>query len=87
MHGVERIKNSDGRGYFHANQKPLPLMRCMIEASTLPGDVVWEPFGGLMSASVAADQCGRKAYVAEINDEFFQAGHMRVQSTNREFSM
>ena len=83
LHGSERVKNPGGSGYLHANQKPLELMRCMIEASTLPGDVVWEPFGGLMSAGVAAIQCGRKAYVAEINDEFLQAGRARVRFADR----
>ena len=80
VHGAERIKNPNGQGYLHANQKPLSLLRRQIEASTSPGDVVWEPFGGLMSATVAAVQSGRRAHVAELNSEFFHGGLDRVRS-------
>lgn len=80
VHGSERVKNPDGPGYLHANQKPLALMRRQIEASTDAGDVVWEPFGGLMSGTVAALQSGRKAHVAELNSTFFRAGLERVRA-------
>jgi site-specific DNA-methyltransferase (adenine-specific) len=78
VHGVERVKAPHGSGYLHANQKPLTLMERQIIASTELGDVVWEPFGGLMSATVAAVRTGRRAHVAEVNKTFFDAGLNRV---------
>ncbi len=40
----------------HPNAKPLELIRRIIEVSTLPGDLVWEPFGGTCpSARVCVD--------------------------------
>jgi site-specific DNA-methyltransferase (adenine-specific) len=45
-------------------------MRRIVHASTVEGDVVWEPFGGLASASVAAVRLGRHACVAEISPRF-----------------
>jgi DNA modification methylase len=39
-------------------------------AATAPGDVVWEPFGGLASAAVAAIETGRIPYVAETDRHF-----------------
>ncbi|MFR6194392.1 MAG: hypothetical protein ACLUJX_00080 [Bifidobacterium longum] len=39
-----------------------------IHAASNKGDVVWEPFGGLASASVAAVLTGRIAYTAEIDE-------------------
>lgn len=45
-------------------------MRRQVTAVTDPGDVVWEPFGGLASASVAAVELSRRAYVAELNTTF-----------------
>jgi site-specific DNA-methyltransferase (adenine-specific) len=39
-------------------------------AVTEPGDVVWEPFGGLCSASVAAVALGRRAFAAETDPAF-----------------
>ena len=79
VHGEERVKAANGPGYFHANQKPLSLMRRQILASTEPGDVVWEPFGGLCSASVAAIQLGRTAHASEMNPEFFEAAVLRLR--------
>jgi len=60
VHGKEHPKGpaSLAGKYAHANQKPLALMERQILACTDPGDVVWEPFGGLCSASVAAIRTG-----------------------------
>ena len=44
----------------HLNQKPLEFMRRIVEAATNPGDTVWEPFGGLCTASVAGGRCGKE---------------------------
>ncbi|WP_404816994.1 DNA methyltransferase [Streptomyces thermolineatus] len=62
----------------HLNQKPLEFMERIISAVTRPGDVVWEPFGGLASASVAAVALGRKAYVAEVDAEFCRLAEERL---------
>lgn len=79
VNGAERIKIS-GSEVAHANQKPLKLMERQIAASTDPGDVVWEPFGGLCSASVAAVRLGRTVYSTEIREDFFDIACKRVRS-------
>ncbi len=76
VRGEERLKT--GSRAFHLNQKPLSLMRRIIEISSDPGDVVWEPFGGLCTASLAALLDGRRAFAAEINPEFFAAAIERL---------
>ena len=80
VHGRERIKSNSGEGYLHANQKPLSLMERQVLASTDEGDVVWEPFGGLCSASVAANAVGRRAFAAEVVRPFFEAAKARLQA-------
>jgi hypothetical protein len=42
--------------------------------------VVWEPFGGLFSASLAAKHSGRRAYSAEIDGTYFQLGVQRFRT-------
>lgn len=80
LKGVERIRVPEISGKAaHLNQKPLDLMRMIIEASSDPGDVVWEPFGGLFSASMAAKQTGRKAYSSELDSTYFQLGLSRFK--------
>ena len=81
LRGTERFKGSMQRAAprvykptalasSHLNQKPLRFMRRIIAACTNPGDVVWEPFGGLCSAVAAAVELGRTGYAAEIEPLF-----------------
>jgi hypothetical protein len=78
VRGEERVKISGGRA-VHLNQKPLDLMTRIIESSSDPGDVIWEPFGGLFSASLAARSCQRRAYAAEIDATYYQYGVERLK--------
>lgn len=78
LHGQERIKIPKlSTRAAHLNQKPLDLMRLIIEAASDAGDVVWEPFGGLFSASLAARQLGRLAFASELDATYFQLGVSR----------
>lgn len=80
LRGSERIKapktNSKAA---HLNQKPLDLMRLIIEASTDEGDVIWEPFGGLFSASLAARMLNRKSYGCELDPDYYSLGLERFR--------
>ena len=77
VHGAERLK-AGGAVVAHANQKPLRLLERQVLSSTDPGDVIWEPFGGLFSASIAAVRAGRIAHAAELRDDFFLLGKDRL---------
>jgi site-specific DNA-methyltransferase (adenine-specific) len=80
VHGIERLKaDSSKSAVAHANQKPLKLMERQILASTDPGNVIWEPFGGLCSATVAALGLRRRAFAAEINPDYFGLASSRVE--------
>ena len=76
VNGTERLKALAGKA-VHLNQKPLDLMRMIIEASSDPGDVVWEPFGGLFTGSLAARQVNRRGFGCEIDPTYFQYGLSR----------
>jgi site-specific DNA-methyltransferase (adenine-specific) len=82
LHGAERVVAPDGKA-IHLNQKPLSLMTRIIEAASDPGDVIWEPFGGLFSATVASLRLGRRAFAAEIDPTYF---HFGVERLGREAS-
>lgn len=79
LRGPERVKTNGTSGKaVHLNQKPLDLMGRIIQASTREDDVVWEPFGGLFSGSVAARRLNRKSFGAEIDGTYFHYGVERV---------
>ena len=81
LRGKERIKVGESNTKAaHLNQKPLDLMRLIIEASTDEGDIVWEPFGGLFSASLAASMLNREAYACELDADYFSVGVDRFRS-------
>lgn len=76
LNGRERIRV--GNKSFHPNQKPLEIIRLIIEASSDPGDMIWEPFGGLCTAAIAALQLKRCCVSAEVNREFFELAVRRL---------
>ncbi len=79
-----RVYNPSRGSSAHLNQKPLEFMERLVAAVTEPGDVVWEPFGGLASGSVAAVALGRKAYVAEQDREFAKLARERLAEAARQ---
>ena len=76
VHGSERIK-LNGQNAHH-NQKPLRLIRLLVESCSDPGDPVWEPFGGLCTTALAASELGRIAYAAEIDVNTFALAQDRL---------
>lgn len=89
LHDAERLKGTMERSAprthnptklssAHLNQKPLDLTLRQVAAASDEGDVVWEPFGGLATASVASVLLGRIPYVAELDDSFVELGRARL---------
>ena len=80
LRGGERYKlNGDSGKAVHLNQKPLDLISMLIEASSDEGDVVWEPFGGLFTACLAARLCDRRSFGGEIDPTYFYYGIKRLE--------
>jgi site-specific DNA-methyltransferase (adenine-specific) len=59
-------------------QKPLALMRLLIEAFTQPGDLICDPFMGAGTTLVAAKELGRRAIGWEINPADYAATCVRL---------
>ena len=86
--------NNDGRMIFncfdwvqdnetpkvHNTQKPVPLLRRLIEIFTDKGDVVIDPCAGSGSTLLAAAQLGRRAYGFEIKKKFYADANKFVLS-------
>ena len=78
VRGPERLKSA--YKCLHMNQKPLSLLEQTIRASSDPGDVIWEPFGGLCSVAIASINTGRQSYSSEILAEYFTVARDRLNS-------
>lgn len=56
---VLEIGYQPGEGGLHPTQKPVQLMKCLIELTTTRGQAVLDPFAGSGSTLVAAKELGR----------------------------
>lgn len=80
VRSAPRVYKPGRNAAVHLNQKPLEFMCRIITASTDPGDVVWEPFGGLCSAVVASVSLGRTGYAAEVVEHFAELAIERIRA-------
>lgn len=65
--------------HYHPTQKPVEVMRWIIESTTQPGDTVLDPYMGSGTTGVAALQCGRNFIGIEILPRFFDVAVMRIR--------
>lgn len=84
--------NNDGRMVFncmdwikdietpkvHPTQKPIPVLKRLIEVFTDKGDVVIDPCAGSGTTLLAAQQLGRKAYGFEIKKNFYKDAQDKI---------
>jgi hypothetical protein len=82
LHTQERIRVDGSSKYAHLNQKPVELIRLLIETSTRDNDIIWEPFGGLCTAGYVAQLTNRRAFCAEIDKKVYEYAVRRLTSQN-----
>ena len=72
--GTERLKNPK-----HPAQKPVQILKHIIQIASNPNDVVFDPFMGVASSAIASLQLNRSFYGCEINKDYYNAGVERVK--------
>lgn len=87
LHNGERVRLSGSSKYAHLNQKPLKLITLTLQVSSSPGNVIWEPFGGLCTASLAAHLTNRTAYCAEIDEDIFKIAVNRFEEYDKKLNL
>lgn len=70
----ERLSNPK-----HPAQKPLSILRKMIEVASNVDDIVFDPFMGVGSMGVAALELGRRFIGVEIDRSYFDAAKARIE--------
>lgn len=60
----------DGVSGVHPTQKPLETIERPIQYHTIPGDLLFEPFGGSGTALIAAERTGRRCRLIEKAPKF-----------------
>lgn len=78
---IPNIKTKDENGNnIHDTEKPVELMKILIENSSKEGDLVLEPFMGSGSTCVAAKMCGRDYIGCEIDEHYFNICKERLDN-------
>ena len=62
----------------HPAQKPVSILKKMIEIATNKDDIVFDPFMGVGSTGVATLELGRRFIGLEINETYFEAAKNRI---------
>lgn len=66
---------------LHEAQKPIHLMKTLIELVTIEGQIVLDPFMGSGSTIVAAKQLKREYIGFEINEEYYKIAQKRIDES------
>jgi DNA modification methylase len=67
-------KQSQGREQNHICPLQIDLVERLIERYSNKGELVFDPFGGLMTVPYCAVNLGRKGMGVELNTEYFRCG-------------
>lgn len=80
---VLRFPRPTGRKVRHPSEKPVPLLRELIESSSRQGETVVDPFAGIGSTGVAAILSGRRAVLCEVDPRWAPLLVERVQKAEQ----
>lgn len=67
----------------HPTQKPVELLRYLIQLISDKGDTIFDPFMGSGSTGVASLIEGRKFMGCEIDSEYFEIAKRRIEETDK----
>lgn len=77
---VANNKSKDENGNnLHDTEKPIELMKTLIENSSQEGDIVIDPFMGIGSTGIAVKQLNRKFIGVEIDNQYFDLAEERIK--------
>jgi len=70
--------NSKAGNRLHPTEKPVALLRYLIELLSAPGALILDPFSGSASTGEAAYLTNRRAVLVEQDEEFYHRGAERI---------
>lgn len=65
---------------LHDTEKPVELMKVLIENSSQISDIVFEPFAGIGATCIAAKQSNRRYIGVELDKKYFDISVERLKS-------
>ena len=81
----KKLKNSEGKN-LHDTEKPVELMKILIENSSKEGDLVVDPFTGIGGIAIACKLSNRKFGGCEIDNRYFKTIQDRLDNVYNDFN-
>lgn len=75
----KKTKGVDGKN-IHDTEKPIELMKILIENSSQEGDVVGDPFFGVGAVALACKQLNRRFVGSEVDENYFNIAKQRIEN-------
>ena len=75
----KKTKDETGKN-IHDTEKPVDLCKILIENSSNPNEIVFDPFMGVGSCGIAAKQLGRKFIGIELDSNYYEIAKLRIES-------
>lgn len=76
----KKTKNEEGKN-IHDTEKPVGLMKILIENSSQEGEIVLDPFMGVGSTGMASIELNRKFIGIELDENYFEIAKQRIEDT------
>lgn len=76
---LRSLRPNSGAVKHHPTEKPVDILRQLIESSSSMGETVYDPFAGCGSTLIAAALEGRKAIGVEIDERYCEASAKRFE--------
>ena len=80
LQGKERLKGENGLA-IHPTQKPINILKKLIEVSSKEGDIVLDPFMGVGSTAVACKELKRNFIGSELNPKYVEYAEKRTANS------
>lgn len=84
---IRRSKWSSIKPNGHPAEKPLDLVKWLIEISTKSGDLILDPFMGSGTTGVACVQTGRNFIGIEIDEHYFNVARRRIEQAQQQMRL
>lgn len=79
----KKTKTEDGKN-LHDTEKPVELMKILIENSSKPAEIVLDPFMGIGSTGFACVNTGREFIGIELDERYYEIAKKRIEEAEKE---
>lgn len=77
---IKKLKDENGKN-LHDTEKPVELMKILIENSSNENEIVLDPFMGIGTTGVACKKLSRNFIGYEIDEKYFNIAKERIENT------